>query len=134
MHPPSPQSNVMSTDWEMHKALLAQPKEEVVEHLPPVVPPQDEEMAEAPPLPVEEYMLPQMAPPLPEQTLLAQIVVEEEKMEGVELIGLLMPLYTPYLPNAGVAWGPHFPTTPHQPTPQLTATLATPAISHVAIP
>ena len=123
----------MSTDWEMHEAPLAQPKEEVVEHLLPVALPQDKEMAEAPPLPVEEYMLPQIVPPLLEQTLLAQ-VVEEEKIEGVEPTGLLMPLYTPCLPNVGAAWGPHFLTTPHQPTPQLMATPATPAISCVAIP
>ena len=61
-------------------------------------------------------------------------MVEEEKIEGVKLMGLLTPLYTPCLSNTGAAWGPYFPTTPHQPTPQLTATLATPAISHVAIP
>ena len=42
----------------MHEAPLAQPKEEVVNHLPPVVLPQDEEMTEAPSLPVEEYTLP----------------------------------------------------------------------------
>ena len=119
----------------MHEAPLAQPEEEVIKHLPPVAPPQDEEMAEASPLPVEECMPPQMAPPLPtDQTPLAQIVVEEEKMEGVQPTGLSMPLYTPYLPNAGAAWGPHFLTTPHQPTPQLMATPATPAISCVAIP
>jgi hypothetical protein len=121
----------------MHEALLAQPEqeEEVVEHLPPVAPPQDEEMTEAPPLPVEECTLPQIAPPLPaDQTPPAQIVIEEEKMEGVEPTGLSTPLYTPHLPNAGVAQGPHFPTTPHQPMPQLTATPATPAINHVAIP
>ena len=120
----------------MHEALLAQPEpeEEVIEHLLPVVLPQDKEMAEAPSLPVEECILPQMVPLLLEQTLLAQIVVEEEKMKRVELIGLSTSLYTPYLSNAGVAQGPHFLTTPYQSTPQPMATLATPAISYVAIP
>ena len=61
-------------------------------------------------------------------------MVKEEKMEGVEPTGLLTPLYTPHLSNVGAAWGPHFLTTPHQPTPQPMATLATPAISYVAIP
>ena len=91
-------------------------------------------MAKAPSLPVEECMLPQIVPPLLEQILPAQIVVKEEKMEGVKLMGLSTPLYTPCLPNVGVVWGPHFPTTPHQPMPQPTATPATPAISCVAIP
>lgn len=78
-------------------------------------PPLDEEMAEAPPL------LEQNMPP-------AQLV-DEGRMEEVEPTGLSTPLYTPSLPNKEVGQGPHFPTTPHQPTPLPMATPSTPVIN-----